>query len=161
MKDYVLTHEQQEFAELHHGLLLAFMSRYHLDQDLYDVLALRYLKTVVRYNSDSRLQQYAFSTILWKHLRSALSHELKRAARAPVEVSFDDLYRPPPAQSPDMDRLLWEKIEERLTYKQAEAVLLRNQGYSNQEIGSMCGVSRKAIEKRFHRIRKLLSSFDE
>jgi RNA polymerase sigma-70 factor (ECF subfamily) len=153
MDNMELTPEQRSFAEEHHGLLLAFMARYRLDQDFYDVLALRYLKTVMRYHSDPLLQRYAFSTILWKHLRSELSHELKRAYRNPVEIVFDDQYCPSPPSEPYLDQELWKMIENTLTRKQAEVILLRNSGYTNREIGALCGISRKAVEKRFHRIR--------
>ena len=48
-----------------------------------------------------------------------------------------------------------------LTYKQFEAIQFRNQGYTNREIADLCGVGRKAIEKRFARIRKILSDYKE
>ena len=48
-----------------------------------------------------------------------------------------------------------------LTYKQFEAIQFRNQGYTNREIAELCGVGRKAIEKRFARIRKILSDYKE
>ena len=48
-----------------------------------------------------------------------------------------------------------------LTYKQFEAIQFRNQGYTNREIADLCGVKRKAIEKRFARIRKILSNLKE
>lgn len=46
-------------------------------------------------------------------------------------------------------------------YKQFEAIQFRNQGYTNREIAELCGVGRKAIEKRFARIRKILSDYKE
>ena len=52
-------------------------------------------------------------------------------------------------------------IEDSLTYKQFEAIQFRNQGYTNREIADLCGVKRKAIEKRFARIRKTLSNLKE
>ena len=45
--------------------------------------------------------------------------------------------------------------------KQFEAIQFRNQGYTNREIAELCGVGRKAIEKRFARIRKILSDYKE
>ena len=60
-----------------------------------------------------------------------------------------------------IDNALWAKIEELLTYKQCEVVYLRNQGYTNREIASLCGISRKAVEKRFARIRRILNDFKE
>ena len=154
-----LSPEQQKFAEENHGLLLSFMSRFRLSPDFYDVLALRYVTTVRRYCSEPKLQTYAFSTILWRHLRSELSHEIKRLSRMPSEVAIDDLYRPPPSEDSYIDRNLWEQIEENLTKKQCEVVFLRNQGYTNREISALCGVSVKAVEKRFKRIRTILNNW--
>ena len=68
--DAPLSEEQRSFAEEHHRLLMSFMAKYHLDPDCYDRLALRYLHAVARYTTEADLQQYAFSTILWYHLRS-------------------------------------------------------------------------------------------
>lgn len=56
-----------------------------------------------------------------------------------------------------MDYLRWQEIQDTLTARQNETILLRNQGYSNAEIAKLCGVSEKAIEKRFQRIRKKLN----
>lgn len=36
-----------------------------------------------------------------------------------------------------------------------------NAAYTNREIADLCGVKRKAIEKRFARIRKILSNLKE
>ena len=63
--DRVLTPEQQEFAEQHHGLLLKFMSTYGLTDDDYGILAERYVKTVKKYLETESLHQYRFSKILW------------------------------------------------------------------------------------------------
>ena len=43
--DRVLTPEQQEFAEQHHGLLLKFMVTYGLTDDDYGILAERYTRS--------------------------------------------------------------------------------------------------------------------
>ena len=68
--------------------------------------------------------------------------------------------KPPPAEPP-LDQEIWEQIEKNLTYKQSEAIKLRDAGYSNREIASICGVQRKAIEKRFTRIRKKINRLKE
>ena len=70
--DRVLTPEQQEFAEQHHGLLLKFMGTYGLTDDDYGILAERYVKTVKKYLETESLHQYRFSTILWYRLRADL-----------------------------------------------------------------------------------------
>lgn len=156
-----LTPEQQAFAETHHDLILAFMHKHSLSADYYGMLAERYLKVVVRYLTDEELQRYAFSTVVWQHLRSELMNharrEMKHQAELPLET-YGDV--PIPTDEP-FDAVMWEKIEDILTYKQYEVILLRNQGYTNDEIANLCGVKRKAIEKRFARIRKLLKNFKE
>ena len=152
-----LTDEQRDFAAKNHGLLLAFMDRYKLDADCYDRLALRYLHIVVRYLTEEALKQYAFSTVLWYHLRSELSNILQQDRMQQAEAEED---RPPwdPTCEETVNTVLWQQIERELTFKQCEAVYLRNQGYKNREIAEMCGVRKKAIEKRFRRIRKKLKS---
>ena len=67
---------------------------------------------------------------------------------------------PAPEIAP-IDDGIWRVIEDNLTYKQFEAIQFRNQGYTNREIADLCGVKRKAIEKRFARIRKILSNLKE
>lgn len=148
-----MTDEQREFAEKNHGLLLAFMDRHELGADCYDRLALRYLHTVVRYLTEETLRQYAFSTVLWYHLRSELSNILRQDRLRYLEADYD---QPPwdPTCEETINAVLWQHIERELTFKQCEAVYLRNQGYKNREIAELCGVRPKAIEKRFHRIRK-------
>ena len=156
--DAPLSEEQRSFADEHHGLLISFMAKYHLDADCYDRLALRYLHAVARYTTEESLQQYAFSTILWYHLRSELSNILRDNRRQPEETEIDGV----PSRELDydhvIDAVLWKQIEQTLTFKQCEAVYLRNQGYKNKEIAEMCGVRPKAIEKRFSRIRKKLKN---
>ena len=156
-----LTPEQQAFAEEHHGLILDFMEKHSLDGDYYGLLAHRYLKVVVRYLTEEELRKYRFSTVVWYHLRSELSNFARDQARQLQELSLElhgDV--PAPVDAP-FDDGMWKKIEEILTYKQYEVILLRNQGYNNREIADLCGVKRKAIEKRFARIRKILSNLKE
>jgi len=148
-----LTEEQREFADANHDLLYAFMARYRLSDDCYGRLAIRYLRTAVRYLTDGGLRQYAFSTVLWYHLRSELSDILREDRQRPAEVDPEQLpaWEPPLEETIGMQ--LWQTIERELTFKQCEAVYLRNQGYTNREIARLCGVKPKAIEKRFRRIR--------
>lgn len=156
-----LTPEQQAFAEENHGLIIDFMEKHSLDGDYYGLLAHRYLKVVVRYLTEEKLRKYKFSTVVWYHLRSELSNYAREEARRSQELSME-LHGDVPAPTGEpFDNAMWEKIEEILTYKQFEVILLRNQGYNNREIADLCGVKRKAIEKRFARIRKILSDFKE
>ena len=154
-----LTPEQQAFAKEHHGLLIAFMRRYGLDDEQYGRFAERYVKTVARYCLDVKLRAYAFSTVLWYHLRSEL-YNVNRQDLPYETCSYEALPHELPAEdtAPFSDEL-WERIEQVLTKKQMEAIFLRNQSYTNREIGQICGTTMKAIEKRFNRIRKRIRIF--
>lgn len=156
-----MTPEQQEFAEKHHWLILEFMKRYSIeDGDTYGILAQRYLKAVIRYTTEEELQKYAFSTIMWYHLRSELVSIYKQQERqnAAEMAYWQDKSFP---DNVPLDNEMWAQIEEILTSKQFEVIKLRDAGYSNREIAKICGVQRKAIEKRFARIRKVIQSFLE
>lgn len=71
---------------------------------------------------------------------------------------YDKLYR---CEFDVVGEVTYGGSEGNLTYKQFEAIQFRNQGYTNREIAELCGVGRKAIEKRFARIRKILSDYKE
>lgn len=156
-----LTAEQQAFAEKHHWLILEFMRRYAVeDEDAYGVLAQRYLSAVARYTTEEALQKYAFSTVVWYHLRSELASFYKQQERLQSTETNNWMDCPFPEDVP-FDRELWVQIEEILTSKQYEAIKLRDAGYSNREIAKICGVQRKAIEKRFARIRRAIQQYLE
>ena len=156
-----MTPKQQEFAEKHHWLILEFMKRYSIeDGDTYGILAQRYLKAVIRYTTEKELQKYAFSTIVWYHLRSELASIYKQQERQNAAEMAYWQDKPFPDNVP-FDNEMWAQIEEILTSKQFEVIKLRDAGYSNREIAKICGVQRKAIEKRFARIRKVIQEFLE
>lgn len=154
-----LTPEQQAFATEHHGILIAFMEKYQLDYDYYGDLAQRYLKTVVRYLNEENLQRYSFSTVAWHHLRSELSNIVRRLERKVHILPLETVAEASTDDEVPIDSQLWNCIEQVLTYKQFEVIQLRNQGYTNREIASQCGISCKAVEKRFARVRKTMSKF--
>ena len=156
-----LTPEQQAFAEEHHGLILDFMEKHSLDDDYYGLLAQRYLKVVVRYLTEEELRKYSFSTVVWYHLRSELSNYARDQFGKPQEIPIEFYCEIPAPEIAPIDDGIWRVIEDNLTYKQFEAIQFRNQGYPNREIADLCGVKRKAIEKRFARIRKILSNLKE
>ena len=79
----------------------------------------------------------------------------------PQEIPIEFYCEIPAPEIAPIDDGLWRVIEDNLTYKQFEAIQFRNQGYTNREIAELCGVGRKAIEKRFARIRKILSDYKE
>lgn len=156
-----LTAEQQAFAEKHHWLILEFMRRYAVeDEDAYGILAQRYLKAVTRYTTEEALQKYAFSTVVWYHLRSELTSFYRQQERL-QSIERTNCVDSPILEDVPFDRELWTQIEEILTSKQFEVIKLRDAGYSNREIAKICGVQGKAIEKRFARIRRAIQKYLE
>lgn len=84
-----LTDEQRAFAEEHHDLIYAFIKKNHLNEsDFYDVLALRYMSAVQRYFEHPELRQYAFSTIAFGAMRSAMGHEFQKINRYRENIAF-------------------------------------------------------------------------
>ena len=156
-----LTPEQQAFAAEHHGLLLDFMAKHNLGDDYYSLLAARYLNVVARYFTEDALRKYRFSTVVWYHLCSELSNYARDQVGKLQEIPIEFYCEIPAPEIAPIDDGLWRVIEDNLTYKQFEAIQFRNQGYTNREIADLCGVKRKAIEKRFARIRKILSNLKE
>ena len=149
-----LTPQEQTFAAENHGLLISFMQRYQLDDELYGILSLRYLKTVHRYLTDPELKRYKFSTILWMNLRSELSHELRKASRTPVLIPLEE--RPNAVSIMDDKGLeeLWERLEKLLTKRELEVLYLRTQGQSYREIAKACNLTFKAVAGRLYRLKK-------
>ena len=156
-----MTPEQRQFAEENHGLFLKFLGEFKLDDEYYTILIERYLSTAAQYCENVKLQKLTFSTVLWRNLRSELQNYWRRAMQTPVIVSYDNCDRPPGTETPPMDDELFQQLQERLTSKQNETILLRNQGYSNREIADICGVTERAIERRFNRIRKVMKRSEQ
>lgn len=159
MENWALTPQETAFAENNHGLLIAFMRRYRLDDEYYGALSHRYLKTVRRYVSSDNLQKYAFSTILWYNLRSELSHIIRKEKKKPVLVPDHDVNK----EFSMLDDLsavaLWSILESKLDEQQIEILRLRSEGRTNAEIASIFGLTPKAVECRLYRIKKKVGQF--
>ena len=161
MRLQYMTPEQQKFAEENHGLFLKFLGEFKLDDEYYTILIERYLRTTVQYCETPRLQKFAFSTVLWRNLRSELHSYWRKMSRMPVIFAYDHCYKPPGEEDAPMDNQLLQQLQACLTNKQNETILLRNQGYSNREIADICGVTERAIERRFNRIRKVMKRSEQ
>ena len=149
-----LSPEEQAFATEHHGLLISFMRSYHLDEEMYGALSIRYLKTVHRYLSEAQLRRYMFSTILWLNLRSELSHELRKANRMPRIIPLEE--HPFEASSTDAESYdeLWTELERVLTKRELEVMYMHTQGWSYKEIAREFNITIKAVAGRLYRLRK-------
>ena len=143
-----------DFITANLPLLYKFMARYQVDEEHLSILIIRFVRAAERYLTEEQLQRYEFSTIAWLNLRSEL-YEIYRKSRS----------RAPPVMLEDLTNLddescridlneLDELLERTLTECQLRALKLRLSGYSNAEIANRDNVSRRAIERRFERIRQ-------
>ena len=147
-----LTPEEQAFVERNLKLLNQFMRRYSLGLEHYGRLALHFTQIAVRYLREEELRRFSFSTVAWMRLRTELSHLMREELRAPEVVSFDDQYYPE-GREDEYESLLWHMISQLLTPRQQQVLRLRLDGKTNVEIADECGISRKAVEHLFARIR--------
>ena len=151
-----LTPEQQAYAAEHHGLLLKFMGVHRLHDEYYGMLAERYVKTVKKYLETEKLQQYAFSTVLWYRLSSDLYKARKRSMKAAGDRSIEDLAEVVGKHDDPGGDFLWSEIEARITQNQIELLRLRALGFEPWEIAKMKNCTGNAIHCRFKRIKRKL-----
>jgi len=156
--DRALNAKERIFVEENIDLLHEFMKRYSLPQEHYGRLAIQFVRTAARYLQDSDLQQLSFSTVVWFRLRSELSHMLREDLKTPVIIPLEDCYLHPEHYD-DYGSVLLYSVEQKLTPRQKQVLRLRIDGKSNIEIAEECGISRKAVEHLFARIRKRVGTF--
>lgn len=147
-----LTPEEQAFVEQNLKLLNQFVRRYGLGSEYYGRLALQFMQIAVRYLREDELRRFSFSTVVWMRLRTELSHIMREEMRAAQVISFEDQYYPE-GREDEYESLLWHTICQLLTPRQQQVLRLRLDGKTNVEIADECGISRKAVEHLFARIR--------
>lgn len=151
-----LTVDQQVFAEAHHGLLLKFMGTNGLSEEYYGLLAERYVMTVKAYLESSKLQQYAFSTILWYRLSAELYKERRRQWKDSQNHGLGNLPIGEVGLEDTRPTELWQEIEVLITERQLELLQLRALGFTTKEIAQKQNCSSNAIYCRYSRIKRKL-----
>ena len=149
-----LTEEEAKFAERHHDLLIAFLRRRRLpESEYYDVVILRYIRTVQLYCSTPRLRQYSFKTILNKALEWTIKgHWQKRFQESTRVTSLDaedsngnTHYNMAPgyasAEWTACDQMSAKDLLAALSESQRSLISLRLAGYSDSAIGRMLQLS--------------------
>lgn len=150
--------DRNQFLETNINLLHKFMADYYVPSEYYGPLSVRYIKIADRYLQENKLQQYAFSTVLWLNLRSEL-YELQRKAKADSShLSLDDTSLHLNTLDDYSSIFLWSVLEKELTSVQLKTLQLRQAGKTNREIAALHKVGEKAVERRFSRIRKKLTN---
>lgn len=166
----VLTDAERAFACEHHHLIYGFLSRHKLpEDDYYGAAAMGYLHAVHRYLSETKLQQFSFSTIAYRAMAQSISqyrHSLQRQAGTGDMLSLDTgghdgqpLVCPVSA----IERAAYRQLEEtlllhalvkELSPRQQEVVQLRLQGYGIHEVAQLQSVSDKTVRNLLRQIRE-------
>lgn len=84
-----LTLEAQELAHQNIQTVARFLSHHRLSDDWFDVVIFRYLLTIQNWLERPELHRYAFSTIAWRAMSSAVSNERRKRQRRIQAVSLD------------------------------------------------------------------------
>lgn len=172
-----LTEEQRAFAEQNHDLIYSFLHHNHLPKDeYYDVVVFGYLRALQKYFEGARLHRYSFSTIAWKTMQSELSNYWKHqnSTEKPGDtVSLQDVIGGGEylclgdriAQPDDlmirleMDLLL-HAVAKALPKRQAQAVVMKANGYNLNEIGKAMkmrnSTAKKLIENAYNTVIRVL-----
>lgn len=156
-----LSPAEKEFAEKNIGILFAFMRHYHLPEDYFGALAIAYVRFVGRYLPENKKYSYSFSTLVWQRLRSELSHIVRKEQRERTLPISNELRETIGQEDSYFENTGLDEAKSLLTQKQQQALFLKVQGYTNAQIASMTGVTERAIEKRFSRIRKAFKRASE
>lgn len=84
-----LSTEAQALARQNIQTVAGFLAHHRLTDDWYDVVIFRYLLTVQNWLDRPELHRYAFSTIAWRAMSSAVSNERRKQGRRIRPVSLD------------------------------------------------------------------------
>lgn len=150
-----LTREQRAFAEEHHGVIYTFLRTSRLPEvDFYDVAVFGYLNAVRKYMERQELQAYAFTTIAFWSMRTAINNERKKATRRPATLSLDaeddngfSLYGIIPDEalaSAEEDPIISRQYIDLLnilTEPQRTVLTMKASGYTAREIAGILGYS--------------------
>ena len=79
----------QELARQNIQTVAGFLGHHRLTDDWYDTVIFRYLLTVQNWLDRPELHRYAFSTIAWRAMSSAVSNERRKQGRRIRAVSLD------------------------------------------------------------------------
>lgn len=156
-----MSEEQREFAAKHHDLIYAFLyEQQRAVEEYYDIVAFGFLKAVMRYQSESHLQNYSFTTIAWQAMKQSIASYQRTKIRclkaeqqycsevsATLTDSFDEMEAV----------LLLQELIAHIDPHQYQIAKMRLQGYSIAETARVQRTSPKRISrllKQMHDIYK-------
>lgn len=146
-----MTDAQRQFAADHHNLIYTFLhEKGWAPDEYYDIAALGFLRSVMRYLSEPHLHRYPFSTIAWRAMGQSISAYHRAEARR-IKGEQEYLLT---AQSSVPDP--FEEMETKLLLHTLAAVsgenryrlaVMRLHGYSIAETARAQGMSPKRVRK--------------
>lgn len=166
--DGPLTEEQRRFAEQNHNLVYTFLHQHGLSvDDYYDIVIFGFLLAVQRYLTDASLAPYAFSTVAWSAMESALRNHRRTAHRKLrlrgcrgrqgryrlCQVSYT---REPEWASQLETTLLLHTLAAMVSTQQMEVLRLRAQGVPVRAIAARQKTTAKQIHELLEDVRSIL-----
>lgn len=166
--DGPLTEEQRRFAEQNHALVYKFLHQHELSvDDYYDIVIFGFLLAVQRYLTDASLAPYAFSTVAWSAMESALRNH-RRTARRKLRLRTGSgrhgRYRLNRAASlPESEwmsqletTLLLHTLATLVTAQQMKVLQLRAQGVSVRSIAARLKTNVRQVNELLEDVRNIL-----
>ena len=164
-----LTKEQSDFAAEQYGMVFRYLAHKRLDADeFHDVVILPFLRAVQQYMERPELQKYAFSTIAWRQMDSALSNSFARQKRRGALAAPRGLNVPLPGGftleetipascdvcAPAEARDHWNRAKAFVSRRQGNVLYLRSRGLSYREIAEQAGMKIKGVDNCLYRARR-------
>lgn len=166
--DGPLTEEQRRFAEQNHALVYKFLHQHGLSVDeYYDIVVFGFLLAVQRYLTDASLAPYAFSTVAWSAMESALRNH-RRTARRKLRLHTGSgrhgryrlCRRELPPENEWMSQmettLLLHSLAAMVSAQQMEVLQLRAKGLSIRSIAARQKTTAKQINELLEDVRRIL-----
>lgn len=166
--DGPLTEEQRRFAEQNHALVYKFLHQHGLSVDeYYDIVIFGFLLAVQRYLTDASLAPYAFSTVAWSAMESALRNH-RRTARRNLRLHTGNGWhgryqlcrRELPPENEWMSQLettlLLHTLATLVTAQQMKVLQLRAQGVSVRSIAAQLKTNVPQINELLEDVRSTL-----
>lgn len=166
--DGPLTEDQCCFAEQNHNLVYKFLHQHGLSvDDYYDIVIFGFLLAVQRYLTDACLAPYAFSTVAWSAMESALRNHrrtVRRKLRLHTGSGQHGRYRLCRwAFSPESEwmsqletTLLLHTLTTMVSTRQMEILQLRAQGNSVRSIAAQMKTNVRQVNELLEDVRNTL-----
>lgn len=166
-----LTPEESDFAAEHHNLVGRFLRRFYLpEDDWYDVAIFGYLRAVKLWITRPDIRCWAFSTIAFRYMFSAVGQNRTTTARrirkaamvsADAPISDDgslvlgDMFKSVADVADTVEaRMLAEIVCQTLNENELHVHDLYAAGYTYFEIGEALGISKSRVGQQMKRIRQ-------